>query len=268
MAEFEIAAGESLYYEHDAPGAAGETFVFVNALTGDTAMWQATVGPALRAAGHGTVSYNFRGQARTRFRDDTALTPDLIVADLNALVDHLAPRRPVLVGLSIGGLFAAQAQLAKPRSAGLVLINTLRKPGGRLDWINRTMVELARLGGSRLLMAANLPMIVNPDFLTSLWQRTFEAGPFEPMDPKDGLFRLMAGSLEAHWDLPYEDLDLPVLVMTGAHDRLFRIDSDVAELAARLPRAREVRFPDAGHLIPAERPEAFTRELIAFAEGL
>ena len=73
---------------------------------------------------------------------------------------------------------------------------------------------------------------------------------------------------EADWDLPYEDLDLPVLVMTGEHDRLFRIDADVAQLTARLPQATTVRFSDAGHLIPAEQPEAFTRELLAFAEGL
>ena len=268
MAELTVAGGESLYYEHDAAGAAGKTFVFVNALTGDTAMWQATIGPALRAAGYGTLCYNFRGQARTSFRDDTALTPDLTVADLNALLDHLAPQRPILVGLSIGGLFAARAHLAKPRSAGLVLINTLRKPGPRLDWINRAMVELARLGGSRLVMAANLPMLVNPDFLATLRERTFEAGPFAPMIPSDGLFRLMEGSGASNWDLPYEDLELPVLVMTGEHDRLFRIDADVSDLTARLPQATAVRFSDAGHLIPAERPEAFTRELLTFAEDL
>ena len=268
MAELEIAPGESLYYEYDTAGAAGRTFVFVNALTGDTAMWQAAVAPALRAAGYGTLCYNVRGQAKSRCGARTALTPDLVTGDLNRLLDHLAPERPVLVGLSIGGLFAARAQLAAPRAAGLVLVNTLRKPGPRLDWINQAMVELARLGGTRLVMAANLPMIVNPDFLATLWGRSFPDEPFAPMDPRDGLFRLMDGSRAADWDLPYEELDLPVLLMTGAHDRVFRVEADIAELAARLPDATEVRFPDAGHLIPAERPEAFTRELIAFAEGL
>ena len=36
MAHLEIAPGESLYYEYEAPGATGQTFVFVNALTGNT----------------------------------------------------------------------------------------------------------------------------------------------------------------------------------------------------------------------------------------
>jgi hypothetical protein len=36
MAEFELSAGEALYYEYELPGAKSITFVFVNALTGNT----------------------------------------------------------------------------------------------------------------------------------------------------------------------------------------------------------------------------------------
>ncbi len=268
MSDLKIAPGESLYYEYEAAGAAGKTFVFVNALTGDTGMWQAEIAPALRTSGYGTLCYNFRGQAKTAFGDDTALTPDLVPADLNRLLDHLEPKNPVLVGLSIGGLFAAQAELAKKRSVGLVLINTLRKPSQRLEWINRAMVELATLGGSRLVMAANMPTIATPALLAKTWDRTFSGEPFTPMDPADGLFRLMAGSVTSDWDFPYEELDLPVLLMTGEHDRVFRIEADVAELAARIPQATEIRFPNAGHLIPLECPLDFTRELTDFAGSL
>lgn len=56
MAELELSAGESIYYEYDPPGAKGVTFVFVNALTGSTDAWEAKVAPALRAGGFGTLS--------------------------------------------------------------------------------------------------------------------------------------------------------------------------------------------------------------------
>ena len=274
MARLEIAPSESLYYEDEAPGtsdppaARGMTFVFVNALTGNTGMWRGAIAPALRAAGFGTLCYNFRGQVEAGFGDGTELSPLLVVDDLNRLLDHLEPERPILVGLSIGGLFAARAELATPRAAGLVLINTLRMPSQHLAWINRAMVELARCGGSRLVMAANLPMIAGPEPLANLWDTTFPDQPFVPMDPKDGLFRLMAGAVLADWDFPYERLGAKVLLMTGRHDRVFRVDADVAELKARIPEAHEIVYPDAGHLIPIERPERFTRDLIAFAEGL
>jgi pimeloyl-ACP methyl ester carboxylesterase len=268
MAKLEIAPGESLYYEYGEAGARGMTFVFVNALTGNTAMWQGAIAPALRDAGFGTLCYNFRGQAETEFGAATELTPELAVADLNRLLDRLAPEKPILVGLSIGGLFAAQAELAAPRAQGLVLINTLRKASQRLAWINRAMVELARLGGSRLVMAANLPMIAGPELMAKLWDTSFAEKPFAPMDANDGLFRLMAGSVAADWDFAYERLGPKVLLMTGRYDRVFRIDADVAELKARIPAAREIVYPDAGHLIPLEQPERFTQDLIAFAEDL
>ncbi len=49
MTRLEIATGESLYYEYDAAGARGMTFVFVNARTGNKGMWQGGIAPALRA---------------------------------------------------------------------------------------------------------------------------------------------------------------------------------------------------------------------------
>jgi len=266
MPRLEIAPGESLHYEYDAPGEARRTVVFVNALTGNTGSWQhPAIGPRLRAAGYGTLAWNFRGQAETSFAPDTRLTPRLIVEDLVRVVERLQPPNPIFVGLSIGGLFAAQGILAGLPAAGLVLINTLRKPGPRLQWINDAMVAMARAGGARLLMTANLPMLVNPEQLGVMRPAIMTGEPFAPMDPGDGLLRLMEGSLETDWDFPYEKLRMPVLVMTGLHDRVFRVEKDVAALAARIPKRRELVFADAGHLIPVERPEKFGQALLEFA---
>jgi 3-oxoadipate enol-lactonase len=269
MPRLDIAPGESLHYEYDAPGAQRRTFVFVNALTGNTGTWQhPDIGPRLRAAGYGTLAWNFRGQAQTSFAPTTRLTPRLVVEDLVRLVERLQPPLPILVGLSIGGLFAAQSVLAGVESIGLVLINTLRKPGPRLQWINEAMVAMARAGGSRLLMTANLPMLVNPEQLVAMRPSIMTGEAFTPMDPADGLMRLMEGSLETDWDFPYERLRMPVLLMTGLHDRLFRVEKDVTDIAARIPKRREMVFADAGHLVPVERPEKFGQALLEFAAGL
>ncbi|MEK9724312.1 MAG: alpha/beta hydrolase [Rhodospirillaceae bacterium] len=107
-----IAPGEALYYEYTAPTSQTQTFVFVNALTGNTGMWSGDICAALQAAGYGTLVYNFRGQEKTEYADATALTPRLIVDDLSDLIAAVNPPAPILVGLSIGGLFAAQAYRA------------------------------------------------------------------------------------------------------------------------------------------------------------
>lgn len=265
MADLDLAPGETLYYEYTAPTRHMQTFVFVNALTGNTGMWSGGICDALHTAGYGTLCYNFRGQEKTTFGDDTKLTPSLIVEDICALMHAVKPPSPILVGLSIGGLFAAQACLAGADTTGLVLINTLRKPTQRLNWINRAMVDLARVGGGRMVMTANVPVIALPNLIADLWDTTFTDEPFEAPSATDGLFRLMEGSLATEWDFPYEKIDHPVLILTGDHDRLFRIDADVDELKNRIPDAKEKRYPDAGHLIPLEDPDGFTDDLLGFA---
>ncbi len=264
-----LAPGEALYFEHSRPTkAGGVTFVFVNALTGSTATWEPAIGTVLRDAGHGTLVYDFRGQGQSVAGSAATMTPTEIVDDLVALLASEKPDRPVLVGLSIGGLFAAQAYLAGAEASGLVLINTLRKPTPRLEWINTAMVHAARTGGSRLIMEMNLPQLVNPEQLAAMRPNMFPDAPYEPMAENDGLFRLMAESVAADWDLAYEKLNLPVLLQHGLHDRVFRVEADVAELTARMPDVGADTFEDAGHLIPVERPDAFVRSLLRFADGI
>lgn len=271
MPDLELATGEALYYQYAAPKSKGKTFVFINALTGSTDMWSGAICQDLQDAGFGTLCFNFRGQVGSRFGDQTELTPDLVVDDLTSLMARINPPGPILVGLSIGGLFGAQAWLAGDGAVagacGMVLINTLRKPGLRLDWINQAMVRLARTGGTRLVMMANMAGIASPALLTKMWDSSFDEAPFEAPPQTDGLLRLMIGSLQTNWDFAYEKLDLPVLILTGKHDRVFRQDDDIAELKARIPAAQEIIYHEAGHLIPLESPDRFTDDLARFAES-
>ncbi|MAU52088.1 MAG: hypothetical protein CMN17_06835 [Roseovarius sp.] len=156
---------DALFYHHHAPARDGApTFVFVNALTGSTDAWEAAVAPALRAHGFGTLSWNFRGQTDSPFDPALALTDKVIVADLERLLAEVAPARPILVGLSIGGLHAARAVLNGARAEGLVLLNTLREIGPRIDWVNRAMARIVEHGGVSLFLDALFPLLVNQDF--------------------------------------------------------------------------------------------------------
>jgi len=70
---------------------------------------------------------------------------------LRLIVETLEIKRPVLAGLSIGGLFATQAHLAGLDMAGLVLINTLQQIGPRIVWINDAVVRVMEVGGPQLM---------------------------------------------------------------------------------------------------------------------
>ncbi len=268
MALLTLGPGEGLHYEYGSPGDTGKTFVFVNALTGNTGMWQAEIGPALRAAGYGTLAYNLRGQQDSPFTPGTRLDENLIAGDLTRLLQEVEPPRPIIVGLSIGGLFAVRAWLRGALAEGLVLINTLRRPGPRLDWINQATARAAATGGLQLLMDLFLPLLVNEEKLIALRPTCLGEAPYQPLDPAHGHMNLLASATEADWDLPYEQLDLPVLVMTGLQDRVFYEQAAVDSLTARLPKARSVTLDNAGHLIPLERPAETIQALRGFADGL
>lgn len=264
-----LALGEidALRYEYTPPrDDTGHTVVFFNALTGSLDMWEAAIAPALRQAGHGTLTWNFRGQAGSPFSPGLRLDADLIIADARQLLEAVQPPRPVLVGLSIGGLFAARAVLGGASTHGLVLVNTLRRPGPKLAWINDAVLRTAEVGGLELLRDLYAPLLFNAEWLAANRAASLGDGGYTPLSPEHGHYRLLADCRSADWRLPYESLALPVLVITGLQDGLFLNLHHVHEDSARLPRGRRVEFPDAAHMLPAERPEAFTQVLWEFLE--
>ncbi len=270
MPVLEIGPQDGLYYEYDAPQRPeAATFVFVNAITGDASMWQAEVGPALREAGMGTLAFNFRGQAKSPFTPGTALDEALIVGDLQRLLAELQVPKAVPVGLSIGGLYAAKAMLGGSEVAGLVLVNTLRKIGVRLAWVNDVALRIMEVGGAALMRDVMSPQLFGPKWLEANRKDCLVPNPeYVPLDPNAGAFSLLQHMSGADWELPYEQLQCPVLAATGPNDRVFYEPEIVAELLARMPNVREVVFPEAGHLLPVEVGPAFAGELVKFATNL
>lgn len=268
MPTLQVDRGNALFYLHAPATPGGRSFVFFNALTGDTAMWEGTIGERLRDAGHGTLSFNYRGQADSPFTPGTALDAKLIVEDASRLLAALEPQEVILTGLSIGGLFAARAWLAgldRISVRGLVLINTLRRDGPRLAWINDALVRCAEVGGLTLFRDLYAPLLFNEAWLAQNRPNFLKPGAYAPLAPESGHYQLLSHAGSADWNLPYEALTLPVLVVTGLQDHVFFERDDVDRLYARLPDARRIEMANAGHLLPAERPDELAAALLDFA---
>jgi pimeloyl-ACP methyl ester carboxylesterase len=267
MPDFQIGPQDNIYYEYAAPKLEnGMTCIFFNALTGDTDSWQAVIGPRIRDAGHGTLAYNLRGQTNSKFSPTLKLDVDLIVNDAIRLLDEIKPPRPIMIGLSIGGLFAARAWLKGAEALGLVLINTLRRDGPRLKWIGDALVRAAEVGGLDLFRDLFLPLLMNEEWLATNRSNFLKPDPqYASLSPDSGHYKLLAeAGREADWDLPYERLELPVLIITGLQDHVFLEKDVVNNLFSRLPNGRRFDIPDAGHLIPAERPDALVDSFLSF----
>ncbi len=267
ISHLERGQGSHIGYVHHAPADGRPTLVFINAITGSWQQWEQAIAPGLRNAGFGTLAYDLRGQADSPLPGDTPITLDLIVEDLRALLDAVAPHRPILVGLSVGGLFAAHAIARGAAVSGLVLLNTLRAPSPTLAWTNEALYRAARLGGTRLLADLFFPMLVGRAHLTAIRENHLSEAAYEPWGEDEPVLRLLEAGRHIDWAFDWSQLTMPVLNITGAQDRVFLVREDVAALAAAMPQARAEELTDAGHLLPVEAPETLTLMLRDFANG-
>ena len=270
MSLLEIDAKNALYYEYDPPSVPdGKTFVFINPITGDCSLLQGVIGPTLRKAGHGTLVYNFRGQAQSSFDPAIALDDELITADLMRIVSDLKIDNAIIVGLSIGGLYAIRAHAKGLKPAGIVLVNTLRKMSPRIDWMNKICVRLMQHGGPTLLRDVASHVITSEPTHAAMIDDVFSnPAAYEGLAEDAGFMNLVTHMAETSWDMDLTKLDLPVLVTTGYQDRVFFNPGDVDDLFADLPQGLRLDMPHAGHMIPAERPKEFILALMGFADIL
>ena len=268
MTYFKIDEKNEIYYEYVPPRGNGFTFVFVNALTGNTTAWNGTVGENVVKEGNGYLAYNFRGQVHSKFDNNIDLNTDVIVEDLIALTNYVNPKKIVLVGLSIGGLYASMAVERGIDAQGLILINTLRKPNDRLNWINNAMVNAAKVGGPALIMDMGMPVIASPEFLKKMEDKALEPENYKPLSEDEGIFKLMKGSLTANWSFDWSIIKIPTLVMTGHFDKMFRIPEDVESLSKSISNVHRIELPECGHLIPLEKPESFAENINKFVKQL
>lgn len=203
-------------------------------------------------------------------------TVDDYCDDIARVAEHFGAKRLVLVGLSYGSWIATSFAMRHPgRLAGLVL------SGGctGMSEAGPDEREAFRLSREVPLNAGQVPADFAPAVVKAL------AGPNASEAARAKLLASMAAiPAETYRDAlncftnPLERFDftrlaMPVLMMTGEHDRLAP-PAEIRAVAGRIwdaaPRP-DVRFeviPDAGHLCNLEQPEAYARHLLTFLRKL
>ncbi len=258
MAVLGVPGGE-LYYEAEGEGVA---VALVHGLALDARMWDEQM-PALTDVAR-VVRYDARGFGRSTRDADTAYSH---ADDLWRLLDHLGVDTAVLVGLSMGGRTVLEATLTAPeRVQALVLLDAVLDgvawdPGSRRGM--RAVNEALHVGGLDQAKAAWLshdffvPAQRKPDVARRLAEMVadYSGVNWTSADPQSGhpdTFDLL------------ETVAVPTTVVCGELDvPCFHEMADV--LADRIPAARKVAIPDAGHMVNMEAPEtinALLREII------
>ncbi|WP_406442163.1 alpha/beta hydrolase [Streptomyces sp. NBC_01613] len=226
------------------------------------------------------VRWDQRGCGRSE-RCAGPWTSERFVADLDAVRRHFGLERMRLLGHSWGAQLALSYALAHPeRVSGLVYVAGTGI-GPDSDWHDAFVDRLlARLGERPERLArwreltdrAERSEEEEREWAVLQWSAEFEERERalehsgRMADPWFGINyecnNVLNAERERSWGTPElyaacRDLDVPVLIVDGAHD--IRPRSAVDSLERALPRVRRVVLPDAGHMVWTDDPKGFRR---------
>jgi len=237
--------------------------VFSNSLGTDFRIWDAvveTLGGRFRF-----VRYDKRGHGLSEATPPPYALTDH-VADLTALLNHLAIEKTAVVGLSVGGLIAqGLAALHPERIAALVLSNTAHKIGTEASWNER----IAAVNANGVAAIAD---IVMARWFTPAYRRPDNADfvGYRAMftrTPVDGYVGTCASVRDADLTESTRALKMPVLCIGGDQDGT--TPPDIVRSMADLIRNAEFRIvADAGHIPCIEQPAAVAGLIGTFLGGL
>jgi esterase len=223
------------------------------------------------------LSLDQRGHGDSEWPPDADYRIESQVADVEAFREHLGLHGFILVGMSMGGLNAIGYAATHPdQLSGLVLIDI--GPDVRAEGV-----------------AAITRFIDEAPERDSIDAFIDQSLSFSPRRDRDllryslskNLRQLPSGRWTWKWDLrrrttvgdeeklrrrkllweSVERVTCPTLVVRGSESRVF-LDEDAATLASRLPDARVVTVPRAGHTVQGDNPAGLLAELRRFLDEI
>ena len=203
--------------------------------------------------------------------DPETVTVEELTAGMEAFVDALGVGSFSIVGLSLGGMWAAQLASRRPaRVVKLVLMNTYTGPElpdfseAALGILRR--VEEAR-GFPEEIIEAFLPLYFADSTLESkpeLGDRFRESLRNWPPGALHSVCAIGRGAFMRKEGLgQLKGIACPTLVIAGSEDRVRTLE-EAQRMMNLLPNAVMRVLPDAGHVTPLEQPEALAVHLLDF----
>jgi len=230
--------------------------ILTHGYSSTSAMWQGQI--AALSKQHRLILWDMRGHGQSDYPEDpTAYSEALTVGDIAALLDQVGVRKAIVGGLSLGGYMSLAFYRAHPeRVSALLIIDTgpgFKKDDAREVWNKRALDTADRFQREGL------------DVLKSASRERSTVSHRDAL----GLARAARGMLtqrDARVIESLPEIKVPSLVVVGADDTPFLAASDY--MAAKIPGARKVVIPAAGHAVNIDQPQAFIEAVVPFLDGL
>lgn len=256
--------GLTQFYEQQGDGS---PLVFIHGALADHRSWEPQM--AEFASRHLCLRYDLRGHGLTGGSEIAHYSMQMFADDLRALLQALGVERPILCGLSMGGMIA-QSYAARYPVSGLLLADTLAAI--RLGWVDDL---LRRLIFPRWLIVQAIRWL-DMERMTrfGMWYSRRTSGRLffglgsQTREYAAACLRALPATevvkvVNAIYGFelqPLERIECPAVVVHGEFEPGF-VRRQVAFIAGRIPGARLALIPQAGHLSNLDNPSAFNAEL-------
>jgi pimeloyl-ACP methyl ester carboxylesterase len=259
------ANGVDLWVEQEGNG---DDVLFISGLADEGACWVDQVA-GLRDR-YRTTIFDNRGVGRSATPDGPFQITDF-AADTAALMNELGLESAHIVGSSMGGAIAQELALSRPERVRSLVLNGTWSRGDRfLHEIFRSWMWSAQKANSirDFLVAVNLwcfsPRIWNEGIMDE-WLEAAAASPYA--QSVDAFCRSAEALLGHDTADRLGAISTPTLVTVGELDLVLppRFSRDLVE---RIPGARLVVVPEAGHQPFQELPEDYNQILVEFWQSI
>jgi pimeloyl-ACP methyl ester carboxylesterase len=246
-------AGVKIHYEVHG---SGPPLILTHGYSSTSEMWRGQIEALSKH--HKLVLWDMRGHGQSDYPlDPNAYSEALTVADIAALLDEIGAESAIVGGLSLGGYMSLAFYRAHPeRVRALLIIDTgpgFKKDDAREVWNKRALDTAERF---------------EREGLAVLQSASRERSMVSHRDAS-GLARAARGMLtqrDARVIEVLPEIKVPSLIVVGADDAPFLAASDY--MAAKIPGAKKVVIPSAGHAVNIDQPRAFIDAVLPFLDGL
>lgn len=244
-----------------------QAIIFAHGFMFDNTMWNKQVEKLKEQ--YYCVTYDFRGFG-TSLVGDGVYTMEGHVDDLYTIMDELKLKKPVLVGLSMGGYMGFRAvERDQNRFAGAIFCDTRATADKNEAKLKRAnAIKTINTEGLAVFADTFIPTTVSPNFIkqkNNLFQSLLQnAKKCSPLGTK-GCTIAMQGRTDTWSFLP--DIRIPTMLLCGEHDALTPID-EMRTTSEQIPDCEFVVIKNSGHMTPIEQPEAVTKAIESFMVGL
>jgi pimeloyl-ACP methyl ester carboxylesterase len=242
--------GVKIYYEDHGHG---PPILLSHGYSATCRMWNEQI--AALVAHHRVIVWDMRGHGESDDPDDPAAYSEaLTVQDMAALLHRCRIERAVIGGLSLGGYMSLAFHLTHPEMVrALMLFDT--GPGFRNADAHRAWNERAQQR-ARDLETRGFAALAESDEVRLSKHRSARG--------LAGAARGMLAQSDDHIIAGLDKIAVPTLVLVGANDTHFLAAADY--MARKIPGARRVTIPDAGHASNLHQPAAFNHAIKEFLE--